>query len=124
MAFLGLKEAYESAKDRLGDMTLDQFVDQLKDAKCHPMFVNGKVCGAVIVKKNIIHACILPWAKNRWFSKKAARILNRVIDEYGEAVTSATTEEGKKFVERLGFEYDGERYRSKKKWVLKQSLEQ
>lgn len=120
MAVLGLKEAYESAKERLNGMTFDQFKEAVKDFKVHPMFCGGKLCGAVLVRENNIHACIEPWAEKKWFGRKAGKILNRIIDQYGEAITTATTDKGKQFVERLGFEKDGEIYRGRKKWELKQ----
>lgn len=121
MALLGVIEAYESAKDRLNGMTFDEFKDYTKDFEVIPMYADGKVCGALMIHENHIHACILSWAEGKWFSRKAARVLNRVIEQFGEAITSATTEKGRAFVLALGFTKDGEIYRSSKKWELRQS---
>lgn len=113
--------AYESCKDRLNGMTYEEFEQLTKPFEVHPMYADGKMCGAVLVINNHIHACILSWAEGKWFSRRAAKILNRIIDKYGEAITSATTEKGRAFVLGLGFVQDGEYYRSSKKWVLKRS---
>lgn len=119
---IGLREAYESAAIRLGAMTFDQFAAAVADMTVHPIFADGKVCGAVLVRGSEIHACVLPWAAGKWFGRRAARVLNAVIDKHGEATTQATTQAGRRFVEALGFIKDGEIYRSTKKWALKQSL--
>ncbi len=74
------------------------------------MQVAGQVAGAVIVKGNEIHACILPWACGRWFMRPQLEILNAVIRKHGNAITAATTPDGKKFIERLGFIPVGDKY--------------
>lgn len=100
-------------------MTFEEFEQATSGFEVTPMYVDGKISGAVIVKENHIHACILPEYSGRWFSRKAAKILNRIIEKYGEATTSATTPDGEKFVLGLGFIKDGDIYRSKKKWESK-----
>jgi len=98
-----VQAAYESAADRLGSVTLGEFREALKQCEVHPVKVQGNIAGAVIVKGPEVHACILPWAAKRWFKKPQARILNDIIKRYGYATTSATTDAGREFVERLGF---------------------
>lgn len=96
--------AYESAKDRLGAMSCADFADALSDAEVHPVIVDGRCAGALVVSGVDVHACVLPWAQGKWLTRKMLRILNRVILDYGFATTSATTEAGERFVRALGFE--------------------
>ncbi len=116
-----VKAAFESCKDRLGGISLDQFLMLTEPFEVFPMYANGRLCGAVFVYENHIHACILPFGEGKWFSRKAAKILNRVIENYGEAITTATTEEGRRFVLGLGFIEDNGIFRSSKKWALNRS---
>lgn len=111
--------AYQSAAPRLGGMTFPAFAAALSSFEVHPVHARGRLCGAVLVHGKEIHACVMPWARGRWFGRAEAALLNRVIDEYGEATTSATTEQGREFVERLGFIKHGNIYRSSKKWASK-----
>lgn len=110
--------AYQSAADRLDGMTFSAFAAGAEPFEVHPVRVNGRMCGAVLVLGSEIHACVLPSARGRWFGRQEAALLNRVIEQYGEATTSATTEDGRRFVERLGFINDNGIYRSTKKWAL------
>jgi hypothetical protein len=105
-----VEAAYESALDRLGAVTLAEFREALIGCIVHPVTVAGEVAGAVIVKGSEVHACILPWAHKRWFGRGQARILNNIIARHGRATTQATTEAGRRFVERLGFTLDGDKY--------------
>jgi GNAT superfamily N-acetyltransferase len=116
-----LRLAFEATAPRLGGMSFDAFAAGLRDFEVHPVLVRGRLCGAVLVRGPEIHACVLPAARGRWFGREQASLLNRVIEEHGEATTSATTEEGRLFVERLGFVNDNGIYRSHKKWALSQS---
>ena len=81
------------------------------------MVVDGQIAGALIVSGCEIHACILPQFKGRWLSRKELRIMNAVIEKHGYAQTSATTEEGEKFVHRLGFVKHGNTFRRLQKWA-------
>jgi hypothetical protein len=103
--------AYMSAQARMGAVTLDEFRAAVKDCAVHPVSVQGKIAGAVIVNGAEVHACILPWAHKRWFGRGQARILNDIIAKHGYATTSATTAAGREFVERLGFKRAGQGYR-------------
>ena len=103
--------AYMSAQDRLGAVTLADFREALKQCEVHPVKVQWNIAGAVIVKGSEVHACILPWAHKRWFGRGQARILNDIIREYGYATTTATTQAGREFVERLGFKQTPQGYR-------------
>ncbi|WP_208281463.1 hypothetical protein [Massilia oculi] len=111
--------AYQSAADRLGGMSFEEFVAATAEFEVHPVHAGGRLCGAVLVHGAEVHACVLPWARGRWFGKSEAALLNRVIDQHGEATTSATTEAGRRFVERLGFINDNGTYRSTKRWASK-----
>lgn len=119
MAILGIKEAYESAESRLNGMTFEEFAEATKDFEVTPVYYSGNVIGAILVKENNVHACIKPEYKGKWFGRVAVRIISEIVEKYGEAITSATTEDGRKIVEALGFVKDGEIYRSTKKWALK-----
>jgi hypothetical protein len=116
MGTIGVKEAYESAQDRLNGMTLEQFAYLVKDFEVTPVYYSGAVIGAILVKENNVHACIKKEYKGKWFGRVALRIISRIVKEYGEAITSATTPDGIKIVETLGFVKDGEIYRSKRTW--------
>lgn len=105
-------------------MTFSTFAAAVSSFEIHPVHACGRPCGAVLVHCKEVHACVLPWARGRWFTRKEAELLNRIIDAHGEATTSATTDQGRVFVERLGFIKDGKIYRSSKKWALKQSSAQ
>ena len=109
--------AYEAVRDRLGGITLGEFVAATAGFHFEPVHVGGQLVGALVVAGNELHACIDPAARGRWLSKRVLRVLDAVIREHGEAVTRATTEEGRRFVEALGFVQDGEIYRSRKTWV-------
>lgn len=117
MEIIGLKEAYESAENRLNGMSFNEFQEAVKDFDVTPVYYNKEVIGAILVKLNHVHACIKPEFKGKWFGRVAVRIISRIINQYGEAITSATTEDGRKIVEALGFVKDGEIYRSKKTWA-------
>lgn len=78
--------------------------------ECHPALVGGEMAGAVMVNGPEIHACVLPQFKGLWMSKRTLRILRGVVEKHGYATTSATTDEGAQFVERLGFRLEGEKY--------------
>jgi Zn-finger nucleic acid-binding protein len=83
----------------------------------HPVVVQGEIAGALLTNGPEIHACILPQFKGQWLTRKELRILNQVIEKHGFAQTSATTEDGEYFVNRLGFVQCGEHYRKDKKWA-------
>lgn len=97
----------------------EAFADFAKDCEVNPVYVDGEVAGALIVKGFEIHACILPAFKGKWLTRKELRILNAVIERHGFAQTSTTTQEGEYFVTRLGFVKDGEIYRRFEKWAWK-----
>ena len=120
MGILGLKEAYESMQDRLQGMTFEQFEKETKDVEVTPVYYSGQVIGAMLVIKNNVHACIKPEFKGKWFGRVALRVISNIIDKYGEAISSATKEDGHKILISLGFIKDGNIYRSKRKWDLKQ----
>lgn len=117
MGIRGLKQAWQSMLQACPDLTYQTFLDLALQGKSYPLRNKGLVCGALIVLGNEIHICVKSNVC-RWMNKKCLEILNEVIDNYGEAITRVTTEEGRVFVERLGFVRDGEIYRSRKKWDL------
>lgn len=102
-------------------MPYEKFVAETAAFAVHAMWSGGRICGALMVQEAEVHACILPWAFGRWFGRRAARVLNAIIDDFGEATTHATTEKGRLFVEALGFRNVDGIYRSNKKWVLNRS---
>lgn len=111
-----LRVAYESAEARMPGVGFDAFAQALEDAEVHPVKVAGECVGAVIVKGNEIHACVLPEASGRWFTRREARVLNDVIDRYGFATTTATTPAGVEFVRRLGFTRCGDIWKKETKY--------
>ena len=111
--------AFESVAPRAPGVSFEQFTAAAAECHVHPVRARGRLCGAVLVRGCEIHACVLPWARGRWFGRAQAALLNRVIAQHGEAITTATTEEGRRFVERLGFIQDNEIYRRSTPWALK-----
>jgi hypothetical protein len=98
-----LEAAFASLTQRAPSLTYAQFAAQVGAMRVVPVDVDAKPAGAVIVHGDEIHACVLPWARGRWLSKRILRVLADVIREHGRAVTRAATSEGVQFVERLGF---------------------
>lgn len=115
-----LHAAYESAQDRLGGMSFDHFCESTRAFEVHPQYVDGRIAGAILVNGKEAHACILPWAHKRWFGRKAIRLMNSIIDKHQEITTHAETEAGRRFVGKLGFTFDGDKFRRTEKWALKQ----
>ena len=109
--------AYQSAAPRLDGMTFNAFAAATQSFEVHPVHVGKRPCGAVLVRGTEMHACVQDWARGRWFGRREAALLDRVIEQHGEATTSATTEAGRLFVERLGFINDSGIYRRSKKWA-------
>lgn len=105
-----IEAAYLSAKDRLCGMSLAEFEDSLTGSRIEPVCVSGAVVGAVIVIGCEVHACVLPEFKGLWLNRRLLRVLDEVIKSHGYATTSATTNEGRRFVERLGFIREGDIY--------------
>lgn len=112
---LGVIEAYLSAKDRLDGMTLAEFVEKTADFEVFPLRYRGEVRGAMLVKGSEVHACVAP----PWYAREAIRVINAVIEKHGEATTHATTDAGRRIVEKLGFVKCGETYRRTEKWALR-----
>lgn len=98
-----LTAAYESAADRLCGLSLDDFMAAVAGWDVHPVTVGGAVVGAVLVNGPEIHACVKREACGRWMSRRLLGVLDQVVKRYGFAVTSATTDDGVRFVQRLGF---------------------
>lgn len=105
--------AYEATKDRLRGMSLAEFTRALDTADIHPVTLGNQCVGAVVQFGNELHACVLSFAKGRWFKRDHFALVRTVLNDHGEVVTSATTPEGERFVRRLGFKQEGE------KWVLR-----
>jgi len=113
-----LRDAYLSAKDRF-DLTEEEFLKAVESWEVYP--VKG---GAVLIKGEQIHACVLPEAFGRWVTKKAIReTLGKVLEEHGRAVTSVKLGNvvGERFVARLGFQKIEEQ-KGIGIWELKQRL--
>ena len=102
--------AFESVKSRAPELQFDVFEAYVSDAEVHPVSVDSKPVGAVIVKGAEIHACVLPEARGLWFTRRLLAVLRDVIAKHGYAVTSATTPDGVAFVRRLGFTQDSDRW--------------
>ena len=111
--------AYESVKARAPLLPLNDFVEALAECEVFPVVVRGKAAGAIIVKGCEVHACVESWAAGHWFGRRAAKVLNAVIQKCGYARTSATTDAGRAFVERLGFVACADGYRKETPWALR-----
>ncbi len=111
-----IEAAYLSAMDRLGPVSLDDFRSAVARCEVHPVEVAGETAGAIVVRGAEVHACVMPWAHGRWFNKAMAGILNSVIRRHGYAYTTATTEAGRRFVQRLGFKPSGDGYRKETRY--------
>jgi GNAT superfamily N-acetyltransferase len=98
-----LQVAYQAAVQRMPGIAFDAFASALEGADLHPVCVDGKCVGALIVKGCEIHASVLPEARGRWVSRQLLRVLVDVVRKHGRAETSATTPDGVAFVQRLGF---------------------
>jgi hypothetical protein len=119
--------AYNSAAPRMPGVSADEFEALFAIWEYHPVTVDGRPAGAIMVNANELHACVEPWAFGRWISKSLLRVLTEVIQQYGYAVTHVAlgNEQGAKFVQRLGFELHNtangvNEYRSTKQWASKQ----
>ena len=96
-----LRDAYLSAKDRF-DLTEEEFLKAVESWEVYP--VKG---GAVLIKGDQIHACVLPEAFGKWVTKKAIKeTLGKILEKHGRAVTSVKLGNvvGERFVARLGFQ--------------------
>jgi GNAT superfamily N-acetyltransferase len=114
-----VKKVYEAISYRLDGVTLDDFIGMSHLFEFHPVKYQGELIGAMVTYKNHVHACIDPDYKGKWFGRVALRVINDIIKKHGEALSSATTEDGHNILLSLGFVKDGEIYRSTKTWALK-----
>jgi hypothetical protein len=112
-----INAAWQSLSERCS-ITHTEFLQFAKKCDVYSVICNNVIAGAVLVIGPNIHACILPFAKGKWMNRKHLRIINAIIDKHGYAQTSATTDDGKYFVTRLGFIQDGSNFIRKKKWAL------
>jgi RimJ/RimL family protein N-acetyltransferase len=98
-----VKMIYESIKDRL-NMSFDDFYVAMQDWEITPLKQNSEIIGGVLAKGNEIHVGygIKPPAS---IKKHIKETLKRIIDQYGNAVTSVMEENqrGINFCKRLGF---------------------
>lgn len=113
-----LEAAYASLSERTS-IGWEEFLAFARDWDVVPVWLGGRLAGAVLIKGPEIHACILPWAHRRWLGRWALVLVNRLIDEHGYVQTHAATEAGKQFVARMGFLPHGDGYRRYRKWDLK-----
>lgn len=121
MAIPGVMEAYLSVKPRLNGLKFREFLKKIKGFEINPIYYRDKVIGAIVVKGNVLHCCILPEYACRWLKKSHIDILNNIIRKHGKATTTATTEVGRQFVARFGFKQVGDHYERTELWVSKRS---
>ena len=80
-----------------------KFLEEATNWEYYPVYKEDRVVALFMTKGNRIHCGCLPDYKGRWFPMKMyKRICKNIILKYGKAET-ATYEETKEFVERLGF---------------------
>lgn len=99
---------YDSMVDRLHGLSYPKFLLLSKEWEIHPLRVEGKIVGALLVDGVEIHACVKPEGFKRWLTKPVLRILDNIIKEHGFALTRVTEGNtvGIEFVERLGFHFN------------------
>lgn len=107
---VALAQAFKSIACRVPGLRWMEFEAAASRCDVHPVVVGGEIAGAVLVDGPELHACVMPWAIGRWMRKEHLKLIDVVIEKHGKAVTSATTEAGKRFVERLGFLPNGDKY--------------
>ena len=98
-----LSMIYASVKDRL-NMQFEQFEIAMKDWQVTPLKEQGWIIGGVLSKENEVHIGygLKPTSSIRSHLKMT---LKKVIDQYGDAITSVMEEnkKGINFCKRLGF---------------------
>jgi|GEM_PF-1977077 len=114
-----IEKSFAAVESRLGGMTFNEFKVLTKEFEAVPIHYQGKLAGAMLVLGNEVHCCVDPTLKGKWFGRVALRTITRIINEYGEAISRASTEDGKKILLSLGFKQDGEIYRSTRTWASK-----
>ena len=94
---------YESVKNRL-NMSFDKFELTMKDWQVTPLEEQGWIIGGVLTKGNEVHIGygVKPSSSIRSHLRLT---LKKVLDQYGNAVTSVMKEnkKGLNFCKRLGF---------------------
>lgn len=98
--------AYLSCADRV-PVSLAFFMATLQTCERHPINVGGRPSGILFVKGSEIHACPSHRDRGRWMSKRLLTVLRGVVSRFGYATTTAETEEGERFIRRLGFVPEG-----------------
>jgi hypothetical protein len=100
-----LQAAYESMVDRLPPMSYETFLEKVEGWEVHPVEVQNKLVGALLIQGPEVHACIKPEGFKKWFNKSRLRVVDNLIKEYGFALTRVIVgnKVGIEFVERLGF---------------------
>lgn len=103
---LSKEAAFDSLKER-SPISFDEFNNSLKGWEIFPVVIRNDVVGAILRKKNEIHACIKPIGFGHWFNKFALGILEETIKKYGFATTAVKAGNlvGDKFVRRLAFKF-------------------
>lgn len=107
-----IRASWESLADR-ANIDYSNFYEFAKTCDIYPIEVAREVVGGMFVHDKDVHVCVLPKAIGKWSRKCHLRILQSVIDKHGYAQTSATTQAGVDFVEKLGFVKFGDVYRKK-----------
>lgn len=102
-----LEAAYESCKNRFDPfITFQMFKHLFSDWELIPLNVAGQAAGAILMRGNHIHVCVLPQYEKRWVTKRIYKmIFVDKLAQYGELFTGIIkgNEIGRDFVERCGF---------------------
>ena len=113
----GIEEFVYGAVSNRISLSRDEFIAQLKQWELKPVEVDGALAAVVMVKGNEVHVAVKPDCKGKWLKRSVIkRMLAPILDEYGEIVTSVSfgNDNGREFVERLGFVPDAVTYRMEK----------
>lgn len=103
-------KALRVAFDAAIELIFAKFCADLAEFEIVPITHQSEIVGAILRKGPEVHVSVMPHLKGLWMTKGVLRYLRSVIDEHGYAQTGANTEDGKQFVERLGFVREGDKY--------------
>ena len=107
------------------DFTLEEWATKIADWEFNPIYQEGNLVAAVMVRRNEVHLAADKRYRGKWLTRKVIRaIFGTIIKEYGHAITSVGwgDEDAAKFIERLGFKPEVTVYKLEKLNHIKEAL--
>lgn len=98
--------AYESAKDRMPGIDIDEFRRVCAGWLFLPIDVKGQTVAVLMTNGPRVHVCIPDQAKRRWSARAVWRqYIAPIVRTYGYVQTEVArgNQTGRDFVERMGF---------------------